>query len=331
METMVRVDRSGLRIERVGHRKSDGGIGRAVGLFLLVVVAAAVTSDSVEAQSDPVGDDTGPADVADGQRVVLVTGSTSGLGREVALRLGQAGDHVIVHGRDLERGREVAREIEEGPGDARFYRADLGSFAEVRNFARAILEDYDRLDVLINNAGIGSSSPEGRHESRDGHELRFQVNYLAGFLLTRTLLPLIRESAPARIVNVSSLAQTAIDFDDVMLEENYSGSRAYAQSKLAQVLFTFELAQTLEGSGVTVNALHPATYMDTQMVREAGVEPRSTVDEGARAVLNLVNSPDVGTGRFFNQLEPVRADAQAYDAAARDRLWELSEELTGPR
>ncbi|MDX1567233.1 MAG: SDR family NAD(P)-dependent oxidoreductase [Longimicrobiales bacterium] len=300
------------------------------GAFLLVASVAAGTSGPVSAQVSPVGDDSGPARIDSDQRVILVTGSTSGLGRELALRLGAAGEHVIVHGRDEERGREVMEEIDAGPGSARFYRADLGSFEEVRDLARAILRDYDRLDVLINNAGIGSTSPEGRHVSQDGHELRFQVNYLSGFLLTRMLLPLLRESAPARIVNVSSLAQTPIDFDDVMLEEDYSGSRAYAQSKLAQVLFTFELDERLgDDSGIAVNALHPATYMDTKMVRAAGVEPRSTVDEGARAVLNLVNSPDIGSGRFFDQQEPVRADAQAYDAEARDRLWELSEDWTG--
>lgn len=316
----------GQRATRYSTRRGT----RAGVLFAALLLAAAVTGGSAQGQSRPVDEEAGPAEVEEGRRVVLVTGSTSGLGREVALRLGAAGDHVIIHGRDLERGREVVREIDEGPGSARFYRADLASFDEVRELARAILRDYDRLDVLVNNAGIGSSSPEGRHVSQDGHELRFQVNYLSGFLLTRMLLPLIRDSAPARIVNVSSLAQTPIDFDDVMLEEDYSGSRAYAQSKLAQVLFTFELDERLgDDSGVTVNALHPATYMDTKMVRAAGVEPRSTVDEGARAVLNLVDSPDVGSGRFFDQQEPVRADAQAYDAEARDRLWRLSEELTG--
>lgn len=323
-----------------GERATDTGAGgtartrrlgtQAGGILLALFLAVGVTAENGAAQASPVSDESGPAQLQEGQRVVLVTGSTSGLGREVALRLGAAGDHVIVHGRDRARGLEVVREIEEAEGGARFYRADLASFDEVRELARAVLRDYDRLDVLINNAGIGSSRPEGRRVSQDGHELRFQVNYLSGFLLTRMLLPLLRESAPARIVNVSSLAQTAIDFDDVMLEEDYSGSRAYAQSKLAQVLFTVELNQRLEeDSGITVNTLHPATYMDTRMVRAAGVEPRSTVDEGARAVLNLVNSPDVGSGRFFDQQEPVRANAQAYDPEARDRLWDLSEELTG--
>ena len=223
---------------------------------------------------------------------------------------------------------ELVCEIErEGLGSARFYAADLASFERVRELAASILRDYDRLDVLINNAGIGSANPPARAESQDGHELRFQVNYLSTFLLTRTLLPLLRESAPSRIVNVSSLAQTPIDFDDVMLERGYSGGRAYAQSKLAQVLFTMDLARELEGTGVIANALHPATYMDTGMVRAAGVEPRATVAEGAEAVLNLVDG-DIGNGGFFNGLRRQRANGQAYDADARARLRTLSEELT---
>ena len=177
-----------------------------------------------------------------GQEVALVTGSTSGLGHELALRLGSMGMHVIVHGRNRERGMEVVEAIEsEGVGSARFYRADLASFEQVREFAEAVLRDYDRLDVLINNAGI-ASTPNGRALSEDGNELIFQVNHLSHFLLTRMLLPRLLESAPARIVNVSSGAQRAIDFDDVMLENGFSGGRAYAQSKLAQVLFTFDLA-----------------------------------------------------------------------------------------
>ena len=264
-----------------------------------------------------------------GQRVVLVTGSTGGLGREVARRLGYGGWHVIVHGRNESRGTELVEEIRrDGVGTARFYRADLASFQEVRSLAEAILRDYDRLDVLVNNAGIGSSVPPERTLSEDGHELRFQVNYLSGFLLTRMLTPLLRTTAPSRIVNVSSLAQRAIDFDDVMLEQDYSGGRAYAQSKLAQVMFTLDLAEELQGTGVHVYSLHPATYMDTGMVRAAGIEPRSTVEEGAAAVLNLVFS-ELESGLFFRGLEPARANPQAYDETARARLRRLSEELTG--
>lgn len=309
------------------HDRRSRGTRAGPGLLIPAAVLL-VLSASEGVGQETAGADRGEPELDPDQRVVLVTGSTSGLGREVALRLASRGDYVIVHGRDRERGMEVVRKIRsvEGAG-ARFYGADFASFDRVRDLARRILDAYPRLDVLVNNAGIGTAG-DGRRLSQDGHELRFQVNYLSHFLLTRLLLDRIVESAPARIVNVSSGAQTAIDFDDVMLEERYSGRRAYAQSKLAQVMLTFDLAEELEGTGVLANALHPATYMDTRMVRRAGVEPRSTVAEGATHVLNLIES-DVGSGRYFNRLEPARAEAQAYDAEARRRLRELSEELTG--
>jgi NAD(P)-dependent dehydrogenase (short-subunit alcohol dehydrogenase family) len=170
-----------------------------------------------------------------------------------------------------------------------------------------------------------------RQESADGFELRFAVNYLAGFVLTHLLLPTIRASAPARIVNVSSAGQQAIDFSDVMLKRGYSGGRAYCQSKLAQILFTIDLAEELDGSGVTVNALHPATYMNTTMVRQAGVKPWSKVEDGAEAILNLALSPKLEgrSGLYFDQLNEARADDQAYDPEARRQLREISFELTG--
>ena len=264
-----------------------------------------------------------------GQTVALVTGSTSGLGRELALRLGARGDHVIVHGRSVERGAEVVDSINAaGPGSARFYRADLASFAEVRTFAETLLADYDRLDILINNAGFGSS-PNERLLTEDGHEYRFQVNYLSTFLLTHMLMPRVLSSAPSRIVNVSSGAQTPIDFDDVMIENNFSGRRAYAQSKLAQVMFTHDLAEELEGTGVVVGSLHPATYMPTGMVLRLGATPRATIAEGADAVMQVVDSDDFDSGQYFNGLRPARANAQAYDEEARARLEALSRELTG--
>ena len=192
-----------------------------------------------------------------GQQVGLVTGSTGGLGREIALRMGSRGAHVIVHGRNRERGIEVVSEIEAtAAGTARFYEADFASFSDVREFAQAVIRDYSRLDILVNNAGFGSA-PDERLLSEDGHEFRFQVNHLSHFLLTRRLLPVLRESVPSRIVNVSSGAQQPIDFDDVMIENEFSGRRAYAQSKLAQIMFTFDLALELKGTGVLANALHP--------------------------------------------------------------------------
>jgi NAD(P)-dependent dehydrogenase (short-subunit alcohol dehydrogenase family) len=263
-----------------------------------------------------------------GQQVVLVTGSTSGLGREVALRMGLRGAHVIVHGRNRERGMEVVQEINAGPGTARLYAADFASFEEVRALADAILRDYDRLDVIVNNAGFGSA-PNERLVSDDGHEFRFQVNYLSPFLLTHRLLPLIRSSAPARIVNVSSLAQSPIDWDDVMIEKDFSGGRAYGQSKLAQIAHTLDLHEELAGLGIMVNALHPATYMPTGMVARAGVEPRSTIDEGADAVMQLIVSEEIEGGQFFNGLRPQQAHVQAYDMESRQQLRELSRRLTG--
>src|ERR671930_595224 len=180
------------------------------------------------------------------EQTILVTGATDGLGRALARELAERGAAVLLHGRSEERLSEVADEI----GRVRTYKADLASLDEVRAMASEILENEQALHTLVNNAGIGTALPEGRQESRDGYELRFAVNYLSHYLLTRLLEPLIQRSAPARIVNVSSAGQAPIDFDDVMLENGYSGFQAYCQSKLALVMFTFDLAEELEGSGV---------------------------------------------------------------------------------
>ena len=202
----------------------------------------------------------------------------------------------------------------------------------MRRLADAVQKTTKRLDLLVNNAGIGSGGPQGtRQTSADGYELRFAVNYLAGFLLTYLLLPLIEKSTPARIVNVSSLGQEAIDFTDVMLTQSYSGLRAYRQSKLAQIMFTIDLAHELEDAAVTVNALHPATFMNTTMVLQFGGKPMSSVEEGADAILKLAVSPEVQgqSGLYFNGQREARADAQVYDAEARRKLKALSLELTG--
>ena len=293
-----------------------------------IAMAAAVLVSAGSASVTEAAAQATPAPAA-GQKVVLVTGSTSGLGRELALRLGARGDHVIVHGRSEERGAEVVDAINAaGPGSARFYRADFASFAEVRTFAETLLADYDRMDILINNAGFGSA-PDERWVTEDGHEYRFQVNYLSTFLLTHMLMPRLLESTPARIVNVSSGAQTPIDFDDVMIENDFSGRRAYAQSKLAQIMFTHDLAEDLAGTGIVVGSLHPATYMPTGMVRRLGATPRATIAEGADATMQVVDSDDFESGQYFSGLRPAEANAQAYDPEARARLRELSQELTG--
>ena len=257
------------------------------------------------------------------QQTILITGATDGLGRALAAELAAEGATVLVHGRDDRRGAETLREI---GGRASWYRADLASLTETRALAEAVRADHPRLDVLVNNAGIGRT--ETRQESADGHELTFQVNYLSGYLLARLLLPILIASSPARIVHVSSLGQQAIDFADVMLTRDYDATRAYCQSKLAQVMFTLDLADELAGTGVTANALHPATYMPTKMVPA----PISTIEEGVRATHRLVTDPalDDVSGRFFNGLREARADAQAYDPDARARLRALSAQLTAP-
>jgi NAD(P)-dependent dehydrogenase (short-subunit alcohol dehydrogenase family) len=196
-----------------------------------------------------------------------------------------------------------------------------------------VARDHDRLDALVNNAGIGGTLPGdgARCESADGHELRFAVNYLAGYLLARLLLPLLERSAPSRVVNVASAGQAAIDFDDVMLERRYSGMQAYCQSKLAQVMFTFDLADELRDRGVTANCLHPGTYMPTKMVLASGVTPVTALTDGVRATARLVADPELDgeSGRYFDGLREGSPHAQAHDPDARRRLRELSDRLCG--
>jgi NAD(P)-dependent dehydrogenase (short-subunit alcohol dehydrogenase family) len=264
-------------------------------------------------------------------RTILITGSTDGLGRACAADLAASGATVLIHGRDGERAGGAVDEIREETGSDRLHAcaADLGSLEEVRALAARLGREEERLDVLVNNAGIALGD-EQRRLSADGHELTFAVNYLSHFLLTALLLPLLERSAPARIVNVASIGQQAIDFDDVMLERGYHPFRAYAQSKLAQIMFTFELAARLGDSGVTVNALHPATLMDTKMVRQTFGRSMTSVEEGKEATLRLISSPELDgvSGRYFDGLQEAAADPQAYGADTR-RLWELSESLCG--
>ncbi|UCC26740.1 MAG: SDR family NAD(P)-dependent oxidoreductase [Gemmatimonadales bacterium] len=261
---------------------------------------------------------------------MLITGSTGGLGREVARSLAADGVHVIIHGRNEERARELLEEIRAThAGSGRYYLADFASLEQVRVLGEAVLRDYDRLDGLVNNAGIARLGTQDRVLSENGHELHFQVNYLAGYLLTDLLLPLLREGAPSRIVNVASRTQAPIDLDDLMLEAAYSVRQAYGGSKLAQIMHAFELAEVLRGTGVTANALHPSGVMDTDMILEAGLQPQSSVLTGRNAVLRLLDDPDIGSGGYFHVFEPARAHEQAYDPEVRSRLMAVSATLTG--
>ena len=259
---------------------------------------------------------------------ILITGATDGLGRALAGRLAAEGADLILHGRSAERLAPVVAETGGRP-----VAADLADLAQVRRLAAEVRDTTDRLDVLVSNAGIGSGLPTGREraESADGHELRFAVNFLAGFLLTQELLPLLRASAPARVVHVSSLGQAPLDFTDLMLERSYSGTQAYRQSKLAQIIAGFELAGRLPAAEVTVNSLHPGAFMPTKMVL---AERGSSVDDlgsGVAATRRLAVDPALAgvTGRFYDQQQEARAHEQAYDAAARAELWARSLRLTG--
>ena len=296
---------------------------RAVGCAVIPVAAALAQPARDYAKAPPLPDLSG--------KVALITGSTDGLGRDVARRLAAAGAHVLVTGRSQARGDSLVAEISaSGKGSARFYRADLASLDEVRRLADEVLRDNRRLDLLVNNAGVGLVFDSTRKFSAEGHELHFAVNYLAHYLLTQRLLPRLVASAPSRIINVSSGSQAPIDFDDVMMARGYTGGRGYAQSKLAQVMMTIDMAPALERQGVLTYSLHPATTMATTMARALNVAPRSTIAEGVESVVNAIVTTEP-TGTYFNQLRPMRAHAQAYDATARQRLRELSDRLVGGR
>ncbi|MEV1011452.1 SDR family NAD(P)-dependent oxidoreductase [Streptomyces sp. NPDC049881] len=267
-------------------------------------------------------------------RTILVTGATDGLGRALALDLAAGGEALILHGRDRARLDRLAAEVAGlGAPAPRTVLADLADLAQVRRMAAEVRDTADRLDGLVNNAGIGGGEPDGvtRRTSADGHELRFAVNHLAGFLLTLELLPLLRASAPARVVFVASLGQQAIDFDDLMLTRGYEGARAYRQSKLAQVMTAFHLAERVPADEVTFTSLHPGTYMPTKLVRDWIGRSVDTVETGVAATRRLVVGEETAgvTGRFFDRTDDARADEQAYDPAARELLWERSLRLTG--
>jgi NAD(P)-dependent dehydrogenase (short-subunit alcohol dehydrogenase family) len=270
------------------------------------------------------------------RRIALVTGATDGMGRAIARDLAERDWVVIAHGRNQERLDSLVREV---PKAATIfpYRADFASLEEVHAFASEVAADFPRIDVLLNNAGVGSGADRTkREESRDGYELRLAVNYLAPFALTNQLLPTLRESASARIVNVASVGQQPIDLDDPMLARGYEGGLAYSRSKLALIAFTFELAERMRAGGianVTANALHPASLMPTTMVMEGWGYSMSTLEEGVEATLRLIEAPELEgtTGRYYDGLREARAKPQAYDATARRKLWELAESLVRDR
>jgi NAD(P)-dependent dehydrogenase (short-subunit alcohol dehydrogenase family) len=264
-----------------------------------------------------------------GEQTILITGATSGLGFALAQALAEKGATVLLHGRDNKRGRAILDEIRQKTGNEKlqFYCADLASLKETSQLARQVAAEQPRLDILVNNAAVGFGKNASKREtSQDGYELRFAVNYLAPYLLVQELLPKLKDSAPARIVNVASVGQAPLNFEDIMSERGYSGVTAYRQSKLAMIAWTFDLAAELANSGVTANALHPASLMPTKLVLEAAWSVMSTVEEGLEATMQLVEDPalDGVTGKYFDGLREAKANAQAYDLEVRRELAKLT-------
>lgn len=269
------------------------------------------------------------------EQTVLITGSTDGIGKLVAMELAKRGTGILIHGRDLTKCRLVRDEIYKSSGNPKveYYLADFSSLHDVEHMIEDINENHHRLDVLINNAGVLPVHREGerRHLSAQEHDLCFSVNYLAPFLLTHRLIPLLQAAPKARVVNVASVAQEAIDFDDLTLTSNYSPMRAYARSKLSLIMFTFELAQRLEGQNITVNCLHPGSLLDTKMVRNAFSHPQGSAQTGADALIYLATAPELDgvSGAYFDGKNEARAHDQAYDEKARSALYRVSLQLTG--
>lgn len=275
-------------------------------------------------------------------RTVLITGGTTGIGKATAIGIAALGARVAITGRDLERAAAAAADVRAASGNpgVDVFGADLSSRAEVRRLAAEVLAAYPRLDVLVNNVGGSWAS---RHVTADGLERTFAVNHLAAFMLTNLLLDRLKASAPARVVNVSSGAQSSgrIDFDDLQGERDYSERKAYPQSKLASVMFTYELARRLEGTGVTANVLHPGVVNTGFGAEDPGLIFKVLVPfmrpfmrtpaKGAATSIFLASSREVEgvSGQYFANSSPRTSSKASYDVAAATRLWEVSVALSG--
>jgi NAD(P)-dependent dehydrogenase (short-subunit alcohol dehydrogenase family) len=273
-------------------------------------------------------------------RTVLITGATSGIGRATALGLARMGAHLAITGRDRVRTEDAAREIRAGGGRVDLFIADLSSQTELRELAEQVLQSLSRIHVLINNVG---GYFDTRHTTADGLERTFALNHLAPFLLTNLLLEKLKQSASARVVTVSSNAHATgrIDFRDLQGEGSYSGARAYSQSKLANVLFSYELARRLKGTSVTANALQPGMVSTSFGAEDPATVQRIFIPflrpfmkspaQGAAASLHLASAPELEqvTGRYFANRHAKKSSERSYDQAAAARLWQLSADLVG--
>jgi retinol dehydrogenase-14 len=275
-------------------------------------------------------------------KTVLVTGGSAGIGKATALGLAAMGARVAVTGRDQERTEHAAREIREAGGQVDVFVADLSSQVQVRRLADEVLQRLPRLDVLVNNVGGYWNT---RHITADGLEHTFALNHLAPFLLTNLLLDLMTQSEAARVVTVASNAQAMgrIDFGDLQGEQSYSGAQAYNQSKLANVMFAYELARRLESTSVTSNALHPGVVSTSFGAEDPGRSQRLFVPfmrpfmkspaRGAATSIHVASDTGLEhvSGRYFANSKAKRSAARSYDAATASRLWQVSEDLVGLR
>jgi NAD(P)-dependent dehydrogenase (short-subunit alcohol dehydrogenase family) len=273
-------------------------------------------------------------------QVIIVTGANAGIGKVTARELAKMGATVVMVCRSQPRGAAALAEVKQASGsdDIHLMLCDLSSQASIRQFVSQFRAEYDRLDVLVNNAGAYFND---RQVSADGYELTLALNHMGYFLLTDLLLDMLQASAPARIVNVSSGAhrRNKIDWDDLQRTDSYSGFGVYSESKLMNILFTNALARRLEGSGVTVNSLHPGFVRTNFGRNNNGLLGRLLMplvqlmaideDKGAETTIYLASSPAVAdvTGRYFEKKKAVKASSLAYDEAAQERLWAISESL----
>lgn len=260
---------------------------------------------------------------------ILITGATDGIGRQTALALAQRGARILVHGRNPARGQAVLDELRAAGGTAEYLNADLASLAQVRALAAAVQAKHDRLDVLIANAGV--FMPE-RRLSADGFEMTLAVNHLAHFLLVNLLLDLLKRSAPARVVVVASQVHHSgrLAWDDLNAERSFDGYAAYANSKLANVLFAYALAEQLTGTGVTANCLHPGV-IGTKLLRAGWGRGGADVDAGAATLVHVASAPELAdtTGQYFEDQRQRASSAASYEATQQAQLWRVSERLTG--
>jgi NAD(P)-dependent dehydrogenase (short-subunit alcohol dehydrogenase family) len=256
------------------------------------------------------------------KKTILLTGATDGLGKLVAKKIAMKGAYLLIHGRNKEKGKRVVKELKEltNNNNIVYYNADYASFQEVYDFGEEILSLHNQIDILINNVGIGAGTATNynREISKDGMEMRFQVNYLSHVLLTEILLPV----CASNIINIASLGQEPVDFNNIMLEKNYDGYFAYKQSKSALIMYTYDLAERLKGSPVKANAIHPASLMPTKMVLDFLNYSQTTVEEGAEAVENILLTEE--SGQFYDGKKISRSISQTYNKEVRKMLKKVS-------